>query len=73
MDYFILKVRYKVNGTDGKEYESFNYFCAQNITRNVYPATASDKTTFLCSGQLSVVDTKDVVGAFPQTPPMDWK
>ena len=73
MDYFILKVRYIVKGDEGKEYENYTYYCAQNITRNVYAATSSDKTAFLCSGVLTVVDTKDVVGAFPQTPPNDWE
>jgi hypothetical protein len=53
VNYFILTARAPHGG--------LTYYCAQNITRNVYPATASDKTVFLCSGQLTVLDTKDVV------------
>lgn len=60
MDYFILTAR---NSTGG-----LTYFCAQNITRNVYPATNSDKTSFLCSGQLTILDTKDVLCVTPSIP-----
>ena len=60
MDYFILTARNLCGG--------LTYFCAQNITRNVYPATNSDKTVFLCSNQLTVLDTKDVVCITAPTP-----
>lgn len=60
MDYFILTARNSHGG--------LTYFCAQNITRNVYAATNTDKTAFLCSGQLTAIDTKDVVCITPSTP-----
>lgn len=60
MDYLILTAR--------NEFGSLTYYCAQNITRNVYPATNSDKTCFLCSGILTVLNTKDVVCITPSTP-----
>lgn len=68
MDYFILTARHKVTGPDKQEYNTLVYYCAQNITRNVYAATGSDKTTFLCSNMLTVIDTKDVVCITPSTP-----
>jgi hypothetical protein len=60
MDYFILTARNQFGG--------LSYYCAQNITRNLYAATNSDKTAFLCSGQLTVLDTKDVLCITASTP-----
>lgn len=60
MNYFILTARNKNGG--------LSYFCAQNITRNVYETPKYDKTTFLCSGHLTAIDTADVVCITASTP-----
>ncbi len=58
MNYFILTAR--------NNFGSLTYYCAQHITRD--QATDTDKTAFFCSGQLTMLDTKDVICITPSIP-----